>query len=189
MFVRFFHLRDFEMQREGNCPLNAGAFAKLKLLTIFFSVFGNAILPWICGVDLGRLQREGNCPLNARAFAKLKLLTVFSECIWKCHSSCGSVVWTVDDCSGKAIAHSMPALVLQVLSRKPLPTQWPRFCQLESQGHLFRANNFINYVFSFIFMLGLLLLDHYLCQSKETCLDQKTCHYDQKNPVKILLQL
>ena len=54
---------------EGNCPLNARAFAKLKLLTIFFSVFGNAILPWICGVDDSAMQREGNCPLNARARA------------------------------------------------------------------------------------------------------------------------
>ena len=65
MFVRIF-ICGFKMQREGNCPLNAHAFAKLKLLTIYFSVFGNAIFPWICGVD---------------------------------------------DCSGKAIAHSMPALL------------------------------------------------------------------------------
>ena len=70
MFVRFFHLRGFEMQREGNCPLNARAFTKLKLLTVFFRMS-----------------------------------------ISKCQSSGGSVVWNSLVCSGKAIAHSMPALL------------------------------------------------------------------------------
>ena len=64
---------------EGNCPLNASAFAKLKLLTIFFSVFGNAILPGICGVD-DSMQREGNCPLNAcaRALGAVKEAIAYS---------------------------------------------------------------------------------------------------------------
>ena len=64
---------------EGNCPLNARALAKLKLLTIFFSVFGNAILPEICGVDVS-MQRESNCPLNAcaRALGAVKEAIAYS---------------------------------------------------------------------------------------------------------------
>ena len=57
---------------EGNCPLNARAFAKLKLLTIYFRVYLE--MPFFqrtCGVtvDFSFMQREGNCPLNARARA------------------------------------------------------------------------------------------------------------------------
>ena len=57
------------MQREGNCPLNARAFAKLNLLTIFFSVYLEMpFFQWTCGGFSG-MQREGHCPLKARARA------------------------------------------------------------------------------------------------------------------------
>ena len=76
------------MQREGNCPLNACAFAKLKLLTIFFRVYLEMpFFQWICGLDDSGIYAAGrqlptqclrscfrccqgsHCLLNGRAFA------------------------------------------------------------------------------------------------------------------------
>ena len=84
------------LQREGNCPLNACAFAKLKLLTIFFRVYLEMpFFQWICGVVLWhaagrhlptqcprscfRCCQGSHCLLNGRAFASWKVRDIYLE--------------------------------------------------------------------------------------------------------------